>query len=300
MTLTNAKEPRLLRVAANGIELAVFEWNAELRGEHPTIVLAHATGFHARCWDQVVRRLGRRHILAVDQRGHGRSDKIPFESWVDFGRDLLELLTKLELRDSVGVGHSMGGHAMVAAAARQPRLFRRLVLIDPVIMAPEYYSEEIAASAARLAADHPSARRRKGFDSIEAIVERLSGREPFSFFVPQAFDDYCRHGLLPAADGEGFELACPPEFEASIYTSAASNPGIYDDAARIGQPVTLVRAMQPRTPTDILNFAYSPTWSELASVFPDATDHLLAEHTHFIPMQDPDRAARLILDAEDG
>ena len=44
-------------VAADGASLCVFEWNADVRGHEDTLLLAHATGFHARCWDQVVARL---------------------------------------------------------------------------------------------------------------------------------------------------------------------------------------------------------------------------------------------------
>ena len=37
--------------------------------------------------------------------------------------------------------------------------------------------------------------------------------------------DYCTYGLLLAADGEGFELACPPALEASVYQNALrTNP----------------------------------------------------------------------------
>jgi len=60
-------------------------------------------------------------------------------------------------------------------------------------------------------------------------------------------------------------------------------------------PVTLVRAMEPRTREDLVDFAYSPTWPGLAGEFADAEDVHLADHTHFVPMQDPALAASLIL-----
>ena len=40
-------------------------------------------------------------------------------------------------------------------------------------------------------------------------------------FSRAVLEDYCRFGLLPAADGQGFVLACPPAIEASIYTGSA-------------------------------------------------------------------------------
>jgi pimeloyl-ACP methyl ester carboxylesterase len=119
--------PRAHRVAGAGVMLAAFEWNPHARGGGDTIVLAHATGFHARCWDQVVARLGDRHVVAIDQRGHGRSDGPLPVHWSQFGEDLAAALRALDLHAVVGVGHSMGGHAMTEAAALEPARLRSCV-----------------------------------------------------------------------------------------------------------------------------------------------------------------------------
>ncbi len=288
------QRPELIRIDAGGVELAAFEWRRDLRGKAPTFVFAHATGFHARCWDQVIVRLGARHVIALDQRGHGRSAKVVFDTWVRFGEDLRLVLEGIDITGAIGVGHSMGGHATVAAAALNPRLFQRLILIDPVIMAPHYYEDSSLNPWQGAAVSHPASRRRRYFATVEAMKERLGGREPFSSFVPEALDDYCRYGLLPATDGQGWELACPPEFEASIYETSMGNAAIYDDVRAIEVPVTLIRAKAPREPSDILDFSFSPTWPDLAGEFRNATDHYLPRHTHFAPMQDPALIAQLI------
>ena len=289
-------QPRMHHVHTGDLRIAAFEWGADFRGEAPTIVLAHATGFHARCWDETIRRLGDRHVIAVDQRGHGRSDRKAFGTWADFSVDLGGVLESLEVADAIGVGHSMGGHATVGAAANSPALFERLVLIDPVIMAPGFYESDQKIPGGRGEQEHPTARRRDRFASAEEMIERFESRRPFSLFTRQALRDYCEYGLLPTTDGNGMRLACAPAFEASIYVSARSAGTILDDAARVQVPVTLVRAMEPRTPEDFFNFEYSPTWPELASLFPDARDLHIPELTHFIPMQDPERSARIILE----
>jgi hypothetical protein len=40
------------RVTGAGVTLAVYEWHPHVRGRGATIFLAHATGFHSRCWDR--------------------------------------------------------------------------------------------------------------------------------------------------------------------------------------------------------------------------------------------------------
>src|SRR5882762_2125300 len=129
-------EPRERQLAINGLNLRVWEW----LGDGAPILFCHATGFHSRCWDQVIRRLHGRHCYALDFRGHGRSAKPdPPYRWRSFGEDAAELAQQLDLENAIGVGHSMGGHALTLAAALVPAAFSRLILLDPVIRPPDSY-----------------------------------------------------------------------------------------------------------------------------------------------------------------
>jgi lipase len=131
--------PRQRSIQVNGIELCYFEWGQP--GPEGSLLLTHATGFHGRCWDQVIAALPddwrNRHIIAWDQRGHGRSAKVPPYNWASCGADLTAFVAALDLQVACAAGHSMGGHLLVLAAADLPDRFARLVLIDPVIMAPD-------------------------------------------------------------------------------------------------------------------------------------------------------------------
>ena len=284
------------------IDLAYFEWNAERRGREPTLLLAHATGFHARCWDRMIQHLGDRHVLAVDMRGHGRSGRSEIRDWLIFGEDLARLVVGLELEDLVGVGHSMGGHALVDAAAAVPGAFRGLVLLDPVIGSPESYekSDEQVDEMRRMTGGgpHPTARRRNRFASPQAMFERFESRRPYSLFDREVLRDYCEYGLLPAPDGEGFVLACPPELEASIYMTSRTPAKIFESVRAVDVPVLVVRAMEPAAERDPMDFSASPTWPELARRFPEAVDLQIPELTHFLPMQAPARMAALVLEFE--
>ncbi|MCC6846984.1 MAG: alpha/beta hydrolase [Deltaproteobacteria bacterium] len=291
-------------VAVNGVSLTYFEWGRGAAGD--PLLLVHATGFHARCWDQVVRqlgrRLGRRRVIAIDQRGHGRSDKVDAIRWREFGRDVAEIARRLDLRGVVGVGHSAGGHAMVEAAAIAPTRFRRLVLVDPTIMAPEHYAARGAAEDGawiRVAgATHPAAKRRRHFTSIDEMIERLHGRPSFASFTAAALRDYCTWGLVPSVDPPGFELACTPEMESAVYGGAFGNPGIHEHVRALDLPVTLLRAIEPRTPADLADFRYSPTWPALASQLRRSRDVHRPDRTHFMPMEDPALVASVIAEAE--
>lgn len=284
------------RVAVNGLSLCAFEWHPERRGHGPTVLLAHATGFHARCWDQVVAPLPAVHVVAVDQRGHGRSDVVHPVRWADFGRDLAALACALDLTDLVGVGHSMGGQAMTEAAAAEPGRFRRLLLVDPVIGPPELYGDERGAPGL---ADgpHPTVRRRNQWASAAEMIERFCDRPPFDAWDPAVLRDYCEYGLRPAPSGAGFVLACPPEFEAEVYMTSFTNGGVHDSVRAVRVPVLVVRAMTPSGLRDPMDFRYSPTWPRLAGAFRDGRDLHLADRTHFLPMEAPALVAGLVVEA---
>ena len=272
--------------AVNGIDLAVHEWASE--GGGVPLVFAHATGFHGRVWDAIVERFPAHPVYAIDLRGHGLSRAAPITDWRMLASDVAGFLAQAGLSGAVGIGHSMGAHTLLQTAADHPAAFSRLVLFDPVILAPEYY----AAAETQFTADspHPAIRRKRDFASAEAMIERFRERDPYVLFDRRVFEDYCRHGLVPAASGEGMELACAPEVEASVYASSRSNPGILDAARHVDIPVLVVRVKH----TTLNDFKSSPTWPELANILPQGTDLYRPDMTHFHPFQDPEDAARII------
>jgi len=285
------KEPVEKQIKINGAMLTIFEWGE--RNEE-TILLVHATGFHARCWDQVVMGLGDAHVISVDMRGHGRSEKLGPYLWKTFGDDVISLVKELDLTSIIGVGHSMGGHSVTRAAAGCPDRFNRLVLVDPVIMAPEFYAATDVMEN-HFEAGHPVAKRRNNFADADAMYLNFEGRGSYSQWKPEALRDYCEFGLLPAESGDGYVLACPPDVEASIYMGNAGCD-VHDLVPKVKVPVKVLRAKQRMGAREnMMDFSLSPTWPELANHFVQGEDVYLPDLTHFIPMQDPALVARHIL-----
>ena len=285
------EEPRQFHVRGNGVGMVGFEWE----GDGPPLLFAHATGFHARLWDEVIRSLRGRRAISLDLRGHGRAEQLSIEgggeaySWVHFGEDVAAAARALDLRGAVGVGHSMGGHSVTFAADAEPERFGALVLVDPVI-ALDYVVVDRSGGGPSFVA-----KRRNEWSSSDEMFERFSGRTPHSLWEPQVLRDYCDYGLL--RDGGGFRLACPPATEATIYAM-----GGYDLQPAVGRltiPVRVLRA-RPRDP-DALGGAFgdSPTAPDLASWFAHGEDVALPEHSHFIPMEAPALVARHVAEIAD-
>ena len=79
----------------------------------------------------------RHHVVAVDQRGFGASDKPEQKYTIEgFADDLAWLCRELRLERPALVGHSMGGAIALATAARHPDLLRAIALCDPAVIPP--------------------------------------------------------------------------------------------------------------------------------------------------------------------
>ncbi|HTS31920.1 MAG TPA: alpha/beta hydrolase [Bryobacteraceae bacterium] len=273
---SESDSPTLHLLSARDVDLAIWEWP----GSDPALVFAHATGFHGRCWDRIARCFAGRRRLAVDFRGHGRSSKPePPYHWRDFGRELTALMEQLGVRGALGIGHSMGGHSVVASVALRPRTFSALLLIDPTILPPEYYGH-------RLLDVSFVERRRNRWASPDEMFERFRDRPPFAGWRPEILRDYCDFGLLP--EGRGFVLACPPRVEASIYNhSTEPEANLYSEIPSVAQPVVVLRAANLGT-LDSFTLSSSPTPPDLASKFPHGREVHLTDRSHFIPMEWPE------------
>ncbi|KEO89243.1 alpha/beta hydrolase [Erythrobacter longus] len=287
--MRQTKNPITRHIKAGDITLAYHEWPSENEAA-PTLLIAHATGFHGRCYDAIAAHFPDARVIAVDMHGHGQSTGEPLSEWQIVVDELTDLIDHLELSGAVAMGHSMGGHAVLRAAAKRPDAFRSLVLFDPVILSPEFYQVEVPGFAPGQM--HPAAKRKRDFASVEEMIERFQTRDPYNLFRPDVFENYCRCGLTPVEDG-GFELSCSPEMEAGMYMSSLSGAPALDAATKVATPTTVVRAMQ----LEERDFKGSPTWPGLAASMPNGIDMNRPDMTHFHPFQDPDDAARIIREA---
>jgi pimeloyl-ACP methyl ester carboxylesterase len=119
-------------VPVRGIRLHVREWAGA--AARPPFVLVHGLASNLRTWEAVAEELAERghRVVAVDQRGHGRSDKPATGYGFDeVTADLLALLDALDLRDGpIIAGQSWGGNVVLDFAARYPGVATGYVLVD--------------------------------------------------------------------------------------------------------------------------------------------------------------------------
>lgn len=272
------------------LRLHYWQWE----GNEPTVLFCHAASFHSRCYDRIINEGLKGHrVIALDFRCHGRSQTHPAPyrfPW--FGDDLLQFIEQMNLSSEnlFGIGHSFGGYALVRAAAQADRrLFRSLLLLDPVIF-PEGFYGSLDDS------DQPTdnvARRKSQWTSIDEMIERLEKRPPFSRWPKDVLRNYSTYAL-----DEHFRLRCLPEGEASIYRSgvhATANifPLIEQSKFIQNIPIHIVRSAISVT---VGTLEASPTDPDLFRRFQKSRDVQLESGDHLFPMEHPNLVIRFLND----
>jgi pimeloyl-ACP methyl ester carboxylesterase len=124
---------------APGVELNCLEWrpdDPDVSGQAAPVLLVHGLASNAHLWDGVARRLASlsHHVVAVDQRGHGRSTKT--DTGFDFDtltQDLLAVISSYGWDQPPGsfvAGQSWGANVVLELAVRHPDSVRGIALID--------------------------------------------------------------------------------------------------------------------------------------------------------------------------
>jgi len=241
--------------ASDGTAITVHAFG----GRGRSAILVHAAGFLA----EVLRPLAHElddsfNCWAPDLRGHGES-AAPAEldfSWGGFALDVLAAVdatgrspagddhgvyaspaapTTADDSSSqlVGIGHSVGASALLAAEALRPGTFAALYCFEPIVIPP---GDGWRPGSSNPLAD--GARRRQAvFASRTAAARRYRLRGPLANLEPAVLAAYVEHGFADLADGS-VTLRCRPEHEALVYEYGLASD-TFDTLGKIRCPVTV-------------------------------------------------------------
>ncbi len=113
------------------VSSAGLRWHVQRAGTGPTIVLIHGTAGATHTWRAVFPRLARvADVVAFDLPGHGfTTGARPAElSLAGMAAAVSTLLQTLNVRPSIGVGHSAGAAVLLQLAASSPEVTPQLLI----------------------------------------------------------------------------------------------------------------------------------------------------------------------------
>lgn len=264
---------------ADGVEIATYHFG----GDGPPLMLAHATGFHGRCWLPLAETLTDRFsVWALDHRGHGDSGKDPrgrYDDWTVFVDDLLLVLGDLGGGQWSAIGHSMGGAVLLMAEAGRPGTFTSLCCYEPVVTPPD----RVPSAGGGNSMSDLARKRRAVFASKQDALRNFASKPPFNRFHPAALDAYVEYGFVET--GEGVTLACARDDEASVYEGAPTN-GAWGLLGSVRVPVTVIGGQDPTDPVGRLV-------EDVARRIPRGAALRVDGVGHFGPFEEPEVVAEL-------
>jgi pimeloyl-ACP methyl ester carboxylesterase len=114
-------------VQRNGVQLA----HRALGGGGRSALFIHGLAGHSGEWSDLARHLEGFSCHAMDQRGHGRSQRRPGDLTREaFVEDVAALVEALDLAPVILIGQSMGANTAFLTAARHPKLVSALIVIE--------------------------------------------------------------------------------------------------------------------------------------------------------------------------
>ncbi len=266
--------------STDGVNVSVHD----LGGVGPQLLVSHATGFHGRCYAPVAHALADRyHSVAFDYRGHGNTPRPdgPVD-WHRYGDDAQAMAAALP-HPTFAFGHSMGGACLLMAAHRDPSLFSKIVVFEPIVFPPSGIRPDASESPLSIGAR----RRREVFPSFEAAIANYAAKPPLMGFTGEALAAYVRYGFTEGEDGQ-VHLKCRPETEAETFEMGPHHD-TWDLVPEIETPVLVVAGK-------VQEYQPSAIAAQVAERLPNATYLELPSFDHFAPMTHPAEMADVIAD----
>jgi pimeloyl-ACP methyl ester carboxylesterase len=247
---TNSGETVQFR-GTDGLTLVADEWN---RGaaERPTILMLHGGGQNRFSWKKTGDVLADQgfHVIALDARGHGDSDRAPDADYsVDaLSADVLAVLEQIG-RPVVLIGASMGGlTSILVAKMAGPDVVTKLVLVDVV---PRFEKDgsarirdfmfsnvdgfdNLEQAADAIAAYLPHRTRPKNLDGLKKNLRQRDGRwfwhwDPAFLTAPK--DD--PFGRVERLEQAAIDLTIPILLIRGKLSDVVSAEGVQDFLAKV-------------------------------------------------------------------
>ena len=176
----------------------------------------HANGFPVETYRDLLNNLEGEVVSPISILGKGISSVE--EGYDNFVDEVIEHASDTK-GEAIAIGHSFGATLSLLAEARQPRLFKTIILLDPPIFSRT--KRIIISILRRLRLEYlvnpakKSMKRKESFTSREEALEYFSTKGLFKEIPKSTIALYVNHGL-EEVEGE-YRLIIPRERETDIF-----------------------------------------------------------------------------------
>jgi pimeloyl-ACP methyl ester carboxylesterase len=244
--------------------VALFYEEAE--GDDLPVLLVHGIGCDHTIFAPQFEHFARsgHRVVAVDLRGHGKSDK-PQQSYTMqlFADDLAWMCEQLGLQKPVVIGHSLGGVVTLAFALRYPDLPSAIVMVDAPVVRPA-----------------------EGRAAMGRLLERLRGADYREAMRSLVTDVLC----ITTDDQERKERIAQQMSSAPQHVVVSAFEGMRDfdptdSGGGLAVPALYVEANEPHPRSDMVRFR---------EMFPQVQHGKTVGSGHFCQLEVPEQVNAMI------
>ena len=214
----------------------------------PRIFIGNGNGFavdgYFPFWGPLCDRF---EVAAFDFRNHGQNpvafSGLPGHNYaqmtLDLNRVFNEVTERLGKKTSIGIFHSMTGRTAMKHACELGFVWDALLLFDPPNVPPEGHREYERMDFFEHRLNDWAMQRPNQFNDPSELATQYKETRGHSTWVDGAHDLMARAVLRENPEGDGWILACPREYEASIYMQAMTL-NLWPTKEQIGGPFKLI------------------------------------------------------------
>jgi len=181
------------------------------------VQFSHANGFPAGSYAYLFELLNNTKVNFVEKMGHGI---YPLnKNLYNFAEELIDSIEQAHNEPVIGIGHSLGGVVTLLAASKRPDLFKKVIVLDPVLFSKRkryivWLLRKIGITD-WLGVTKKAKKRRTHFSSLEEVRKVYKQKSLFKRFHPYCFEDYLKYGFTQSE--QGIELAFSSKIEADVF-----------------------------------------------------------------------------------
>ena len=265
----------------------------DLGGNGTPLHFLHANGYPPECYEPLFELLQKQHhVFGMKLRPLWDGTKPEdLDNWHPLSDEMLRFLSDRGTDPVIGVGHSIGGIVTLRAAIRDPKKFRALILLDPVLFIPSFLIGWNVLRAIGLGEKaHPliagTKKRRRTFDNLETVFRGYRTRPIFRYMSDDSLRTFIKGITKPKPDGT-YELAYSPEWEARIYLTGLQDFDLWRELPKLEVPTLIIRGAETDTFLEKAERLVKKKNPKIQVV-------TMQNATHILPLEHPQEVANII------
>jgi 2-(acetamidomethylene)succinate hydrolase len=263
-------------IRVHKIDIGRLTLNVREVGGGPPAIFLHGITSNSAVWDPILLNLKDRvRAIAIDQRGHGLSDK-PATGYraKNYAEDIAALIETLGAGPAILVGNSLGARNATVATAMRPDLIRSTVAID---FTPFIETEVMDALETRVRAGD------RQFASVQEVETYLRDRYPL---MPP---DAVKRRALSAYEPIGDKLRPRANPKAMAETVVGLREELESALSAVKRPLLIVRGAESK-------FVTPEALEKTQRLRPDLPVLVVPGVDHYVNEEAPEAMTRAILD----